>query len=91
MLNQIGKIIIKSSVITNRLSITMAALIIDYVLAPIGQPYCPVNIQKIFHDQFPRKNIADPSGSTRSLLITGQTRIQRKPSVCKAITLLYNV
>ena len=36
---QTGKIIIKSSVITNRLSITMAALIIDYVLAPISQPY----------------------------------------------------
>ena len=30
MLSQIGKIITKSSVITNRLSITMAALIIDY-------------------------------------------------------------
>ena len=39
MLSQIGEIIIKSSVITNRLSITMAALIIDYVLAPISQPY----------------------------------------------------
>ena len=41
MLSQIGKIIIKPSVITNWLSITMAALIIDYVLAPIRQPYCP--------------------------------------------------
>ena len=38
MLSQIGKIIIQSSVITNRLSITIAALIIDYVLAPISQP-----------------------------------------------------
>ena len=38
MLSQIGKIIIKSSVIINRLSITMTALIIDYVLAPIRQP-----------------------------------------------------
>ena len=39
MLGQIGKIITKSSVITNRLSITMAALIIDYFSAPISQPY----------------------------------------------------
>ena len=91
MLSQISKIIIKSSVITNRLSITMAALIIDYVLAPIRQPYYPVNIQKIFHDQFPRKNVADPAGSTRNLLITGQTRIQSKPRFCKANTWLYNV
>ena len=30
MLSQIGKIITKSSVITNRLSITMVAVIIDY-------------------------------------------------------------
>ena len=34
MLNQIGKIITISSVITNRLSVTMAALIIDYFYAP---------------------------------------------------------
>ena len=39
MLNQIGKNIkdiTKSSVITNRLSITMAALTIDYFSAPIS-------------------------------------------------------
>ena len=29
----------KTSVITNRLSITMAGLIIDYLSAPISQPY----------------------------------------------------
>ena len=39
MLSQIGKIIIKSSVITNWLLITMAALIFDYGLASISQPY----------------------------------------------------
>ena len=35
---QTGKIMTKSSVITNRLSITMAGLLIDYVSAPISQP-----------------------------------------------------
>ena len=39
MLRQTGKIMTKSSVITNRLSIAMAELIINYFSALISQPY----------------------------------------------------